>query len=191
MTSHFIDITLLADPEFSQAQLLSALVSKLHKALVEGRHEDIGVSFPRHVSQPIASRTLGNVLRLHGNEASLARLMAQHWLKGMNDHIAVSQMTKVPEEVKHRTVRRQQFKTNVQRLRRRRMMRKGESAEQAAAAIPEGIERRPDLPFVRLRSSSTGQPFWLFIEHGQLQSQPTEGTFNAYGLAQKATVPWF
>lgn len=191
MTTHFTDITVLPDPNFSQAQLLSALVSKLHKALAQGKYNDIGVSFPKHVSDPVASRTLGNVLRLHSCHDSLARMMGQDWLRGMHDHIQLLSISKVPEGTLHRTVRRQQFKTNVQRLRRRRMMRKGETAEQAAAAIPEQVARKPDLPFVRLRSSSTGQAFWLFVEHGQLKEHPTQGAFNAYGLAQEATIPWF
>ncbi len=36
MTTHYINITLLPDPEFSHAHLLGALVAKLHRALVQG-----------------------------------------------------------------------------------------------------------------------------------------------------------
>lgn len=191
MTTHYIDFTLLPDPEFSHAHLLGALVSKLHRALVQGRYTDIGVSYPQHIQQPAARRTLGAVLRLHGTPNALERLMEQDWLKGMRDHTQVSGPSPIPDDAQHRTVRRRQFKTNVDRLRRRRMQRKGETAAQAAAAIPLSVERRPDLPFVQLRSSSTGQPFSLCVEHGPLLSQPAPGTFNAYGLGQEATVPWF
>lgn len=191
MTTHYIDITLLPDPEFSHAHLMGALVAKLHRALVLGQTQDIGVSYPKHVVQPVNRRTLGSVLRLHGTAAALDRLMGLDWLKGMHDHIQVSSLSAVPATAQHRAVRRRQFKTNVDRLRRRRMQRKGETAEQAAAAIPDGVERRPDLPFVQLRSSSTGQPFCLCVEHGPLLSAPVHGTFNAYGLAQEATIPWF
>ncbi|WP_406623268.1 type I-F CRISPR-associated endoribonuclease Cas6/Csy4 [Acidovorax sp. SDU_ACID1] len=191
MTTHYIDITLLPDPEFSHAHLLGALVAKLHRVLVQGQNTDIGVSYPQHTSQPLARRTLGVVLRLHGTPEALQRLMAQDWLKGMRDHTQVAALRPVPADAQHRTVRRRQFKTNADRLRRRRMQRKGETAEQAAAAIPSSVERRPDLPFVQLRSSSTGQPFCLCVEHGPLLTQPIPGTFNAYGLAHEATVPWF
>jgi CRISPR-associated endonuclease Csy4 len=191
MTTHYIDITLLPDPEFSHAHLMGALVAKLHRALVLGQTQDIGVSYPKHVVQPATQRTLGSVLRLHGTAVALDRLMAQDWLKGMRDHTQVSAVLAVPITAQHRTVRRRQFKTNVDRLRRRRMQRKGETAEQAAAAIPDGVERRPDLPFVQLRSSSTGQPFCLCIEHGPLLPQQVQGCFNAYGLGSEATVPWF
>ncbi|MBX3655678.1 MAG: type I-F CRISPR-associated endoribonuclease Cas6/Csy4 [Ramlibacter sp.] len=191
MTTHYINITLLPDPEFSHAHLLGALVAKLHRALVQGRITDIGVSYPQHVSQPLTQRTLGVVLRLHGTPDALQRLIGQDWLKGMRDHTQVGELLRVPANAQHRTVRRRQFKTNVDRLRRRRMQRKGETAEQAAAAIPSTVERRPDLPFVRLHSSSTGQPFCLCVDHGPLQSEPVAGAFNAYGLGHEATVPWF
>jgi len=191
MTTHYIDITLLPDPEFSHAHLLAALVAKLHRILVQGQTTNIGVSYPQYANQPQARRTLGAVLRLHGTAEALQHVMAQDWLKGMRDHIQVAAQRPVPADAQHRTVRRRQFKTNADRLRRRRMQRKGETAEQAAAAIPDSVARRPDLPFVQLRSSSTGQPFCLCVEYGPLLPQSVPGTFNAYGLAHEATVPWF
>ncbi len=191
MTTHYIDITLLPDPEFAPAHLLGALVAKLHRGLAQAQATDIGVSYPLHVSQPPSRRTLGTVLRLHGTPDALQRLMAQNWLHGMRDHTQVGELRPAPADAQHITVRRRQFKTNADRLRRRRMQRKGETAAEAAAAIPDSVERQPDLPFVQLRSSSTGQPFCLCIEHGAPQPGPVPGAFNAYGLAQEATVPWF
>jgi CRISPR-associated endonuclease Csy4 len=191
MTTHYINITLLPDPEFSHAHLLGALVAKLHRALVLAQTTDIGVSYPQHTGQPLAKRTLGTVLRLHGTLDALQRLMGQDWLKGMRDHTQIGELLPVPDNAQHRTVRRRQFKTNVDRLRRRRMLRKGETAEQSATAIPDTVERSPDLPFVQLRSSSTGQPFCLCVEHGPHQSKPVAGAFNSYGLGHEATVPWF
>lgn len=191
MTTHYIDVTLLPDPEFSHAQLLGALVGKLHRALAQGKTTDIGVSYPQHIGHPLAKRTLGAVLRLHGTPDALQRLMGQDWLKGMRDHTQVCDLRPAPVDAQHRSVRRRQFKTNADRLRRRRMLRKGETAEQAALAIPLSVERRPDLPHVQLRSTSTGQPFCLYVEHGPIQPQPVAGDFNAYGLGQEATIPWF
>lgn len=191
MTTHYIDITLLPDPEFSHAHLLGALVAKLHRALVQLGTEDIGVSFPQHANAPLSKRTLGAVLRLHGTPTALQRLTALPWLQGMRDHTKVSALNPVPPHAQHRTVRRRQFKTNAERLRRRRMQRKSETAEQAAEAIPDSVERKPNLPYVQLRSSSTGQPFSLFVEHGPLEPAAAVGCFNAYGLSSGATVPWF
>lgn len=191
MTTHYIDITLLPDPEFSHAHLLSALVAKLHRALVQHAAGDIGLSFVQHVNAPLAKRTLGSVLRLHGTLAALDQLIALDWLRGMRDHTQTSTVAAVPHGVPHCIVQRRQFKTSAERLRRRRMRRKGETAEQAAAAIPDEVERKPDLPYVQLRSSSTGEPFCLFVEHGALQPEPTAGQFNSYGLSAGSSVPWF
>ena len=191
MTTHYIDITLLPDPEFSHAHLLGALYAKLHRALVVHAAGDIGVSFPQHVQAPATKRTLGPVLRLHGAAMALDALMHQSWLQGMRDHVQVAPLLPTPAGSPHRVVQRRQFKTNVNRLRRRRMQRKGETAEQAAAAIPDTVERRTDLPFVHLRSSSTAQPFCLFVMHGPLLPGSMAGHFNAYGLGPNASVPWF
>ena len=191
MTAHYIDITLLPDPEFSHAHLLGALMTKLHRALVQLKASEIGVSFPQHVNAPLSKRTLGPVLRLHGQQAALTKLMEQGWLKGMRDHVQLSELAQVPSGAPHRLVQRRQFKTNADRLRRRRMTRKGETAEQAAAAIPDTVERKPNLPFAQLRSSSTGQPFCLFVEHGVLQPDAVVGSFNTYGLSQGGSIPWF
>ncbi|AJK46395.1 type I-F CRISPR-associated endoribonuclease Cas6/Csy4 [Burkholderia plantarii] len=188
MTTHFIDIRLLPDPEFSQVHVFGALVSKLHRVLVQMRRDDIGISFPEYSLRP---RSVGRVLRLHGGDVGLRELMAQPWLQGMRDHVVVAEAAPVPAGATHRVVRRRQFKTNAERLRRRRMQRKGETAEQAAAHIPDSVERRPDLPYVQLRSTSTGQGFCLFVEQGNVGREAVAGAFNSYGLSQGATVPWF
>lgn len=50
-------------------------------------------------------------------------------------------------------------------------------------------EARTDLPWLNLRSLSTGQSFRLFIRHGELLSAPVVGMFSTYGLSATATVP--
>ncbi len=188
MTTHYIDLTVVPDPETSGAQLLGALYGRLHLALVQHRVDDIGVSFPQYSLNP---RALGYVLRLHGDAASLQRLMEADWLKGVRDHTRMTEIAPVPDGALHRVMQRRQFKTNVERLRRRRMQRKGETMEQAARAIPDTVQRRPDLPYIHLRSQSSKQAFCLFIALGPVLTQATRGTFNSYGLGGAATIPWF
>jgi CRISPR-associated endonuclease Csy4 len=168
--------------------LLGALFGKFHQAIVQLRADDIGVSFPQYSTNP---RGLGGILRLHGTQSSLQRLMQHDWLKGIRDHVRMADVSAVPDTAEHRVVTRKQFKTSAERLRRRRMKRKGESAEQAVQAIPDEMERKPDLPFIRLRSQSTGQGFHLFIALGPPLDEPVAGSFNAYGLGGPATIPWF
>ena len=188
MTTHYIDITLLPDPEFSHAHLLGALVSKLHRALVQLQASNIGISFPRHSLHP---RTLGAILRLHGTEVALQRLIAQPWLQGMRDHVQLAALLPAPLNAPRWQVQRRQFKTSSDRLRRRRMRRKNETLEQAIAAIPDSVERDPQLPFVQLRSTSTGQPFCLFVDQGPAHTNAVSDRFNTYGLSLGSTIPWF
>ena len=69
---HYIDITLLPDPEFPVTTLMNALFSKLHRGLVDHGGRDIGVSFPDIAKN---KRSLGKRMRLHGSKESLERLM--------------------------------------------------------------------------------------------------------------------
>lgn len=188
MTTHYIDITVKPDPESSASQLLGALYNRLHLALVQHRLDDIGISFPGYTVNP---RTLGTTLRLHGSDHALRQLAQADWLKGVRDHVRMTDIAGVPAGASHRTVQRKQFKTSAERLRRRRMRRKGETEEQATKAIPSSMEHHPNLPYVYLRSHSTGQPFCLFITLGPLAADATSGSFNSYGLSGTTTIPWF
>lgn len=188
MTTHYVDLKVMPNPETSPTQLLGALYGHLHLALVQQRRDGIGISFPGYSLNP---RTLGTTLRLHGSEAELQQLLASDWLKGMRSHARVSHIAAAPVDAPHRTVRRQQFKTSAERLRRRRMRRKGETAEQAKAAIPDSMEGRPNLPYIHLHSRSTQQAFCLFIALGPLLTNPTPGHFNSHGLGGPTTIPWF
>ena len=184
---YYLDIQVRPDPEFPVSTLLGALVSKLHRALAELEADDIGISLPEHEAHP----PLGAMLRLHGTATRLGALMEISWLKGMRDHVEVGDIKQVPADATHRVVRRRQYKTNADRLRRRRMKRQNESYEEAARHIPDTVERRVKTPYVMVRSQSSGQAFSLFIEHGECRDTPAKGSFNTYGLSKEATVPWF
>jgi CRISPR-associated endonuclease Csy4 len=185
---HYVDIDLRSDPEFPAYQLMSALYGKLHRALVAVGSTRIGTSFP-YVNE--GAGNLGTRLRLHGKQESLVMLLESGWLVGIRDHVTLSSPASVPPGAKYRIVRRIQAKSNVERLRRRLMRRHELDSEEAARRIPETAARYLNLPFVQLRSASTGQPYSLFIEHGPLLAEAVPGNFNTFGLSQTATVPWF
>lgn len=184
----YLDISVRPDPEFSRQVLLDALFGKLHRGLVQDGTGCIGVSFPDHSYKP---RSLGHKLRLHGSRGGLAGLMSGAWLRGMSDHLWVSDLQLVPAGARHRVVRRVQPKTNSARLRRRYSRRHNVSEEEALRHFPDSVAKPVSLPFVTLRSATTDQRFALFVEHGPLQDAPQEGTFSAYGLSPTATIPWF
>lgn len=182
---HYIDIRILPDPEFMPTTLMNALFSKFHRALVDQGAGSVGVSFPD------ANRSLGECLRLHGLQDSLQRFMEYDWLKGMRDHIDVGTTKAVPSGCTYRVVRRIQAKSNAERLRRRSVKKGWLSSEEAVEQIPLTKERRLKLPFVQLKSSSSGQQFRLFIDQGPELPEPQQGSFSSYGLSATGTVPWF
>lgn len=185
---HYVEIRLLPDPELAPTVLMNALFAKLHRVLAELESNAIGISFPDvQQTQP----ALGGRLRLHGTSDELHRLMALNWLTGIRDYITINELTPVPAKVSYRKVRRVQTKSNPERLRRRLMKRKGITAEEAGRAIPDSAAKKLKLPFVTIKSRSTGQEFRLFIDHQPLERGPTNGEFNWYGLSTTATVPWF
>lgn len=184
---HYIDIEVLPDPEFVSTLLMNALHSKLHRALVQLKSTDIGLSFPDYLGD---KQKLGNRMRLHSDLHCLQVLMDKNWLIGMHDHIRVGDVLKVPDTVRHLAVRRVQTKSNAERLRRRQIRRHGLTADEALNRIPDAMEKRLRLPFVTLKSQSTEQVFRLFIRQRQTDCS-VQGSFNFYGLSGEATVPLF
>ena len=97
----------------------------------------------------------------------------------------------IPTNVSYRNVKRAQSKSNSARLRRRSVAKGWLSEEEAKRKIPDNNNKYLKLPFVKVKSSSSGQQFRLFIDHGSILEEKTIGTFNAYGLSSSATIPWF
>lgn len=188
----YIDIGLQPDPEFPSSILMNALFAKMHRALVKQGDGLVGVSFPNH-SNNVKHLTLGHCLRLHGTSDALEKLMSLNWVGSMQDHCTVAKIHVVPKDVTYRIVSRMQSHSNPERERRRLMARKGLSEEEVRRLILDSKARHLALPFVSLSSGRTGQKFRLFIQHGPLQPEASasEGLFSAYGLSQRATIPWF
>ena len=186
---YYIDINLLPDPEFQPTLLMNALFAKLHRVLVQLDNRHLGVSFPE-VDK--SSPALGSKLRIHGPLDEIKKLMSQNWLTGMQDHVDVRDISEAPREVQYRRVKRVQVKSSAERLRRRYRKRHPDIPEkEVIARIPDSAEKRLKLPFLRLKSLSTGQHFCLFLEYLPPQQHPIQGAFNTYGLSGEATVPWF
>ena len=186
--SHYIDIHLRPDPEIAEHLLMAALYGRLHMRLVELKAEDIGLSFPGYRAKPAR---LGGVLRLVGQADALARVTAGNWLGALREHVLTKDVLPIPANAEHRRLRRIQAKSNPARLRRRQMKRHGLSEAEALARVPDSAVETLSLPYVQLRSASTGQSFRLFLELGEPQEEVKGGSFNAFGLSSVNTTPWF
>ncbi|MET0043907.1 MAG: type I-F CRISPR-associated endoribonuclease Cas6/Csy4 [Candidatus Thiodiazotropha sp. 6PLUC3] len=152
-------------------------------------NRSIGVSFPRvNPDKP----SLGDILRLHGDSMDLLRLQEEDWQTGMWDHLKINVIASVPDDCEFCRVKRVQAKSSAERLRRRYSKRHQEvSADQISSLFPDALEEKLQLPYLRLKSTSTGQSFMLFISHDMIKNQMVSGDFNCYGLSEAATVPWF
>lgn len=186
---HYLEIRVLPDAEFGPEVGLADLFERLHSDLAGRGVTDIGISFPGYSKRP---KALGTRLRIHGKRQAIDALMAQPWLKGVQDQVLAGGVSSVPGNAKHCVFRRRQFRTSAERLRRRYVRRHGVSPEEAQAIIPDSVCREPNLPYVIIRSVSTRQRFSLFFEQGPIRSTGVPGVFNSYGLSSDgATVPWF
>lgn len=185
---YYFDIHILEDPEFSSPVLMNALFSKLHRALVCVSKGDIGVSFPL-----ATKKFLGKTLRLHGSQSGLSLLEEKKWRKGLGDFTEVTAINVAPPVREYWLVRRVHAQSNPERIRRRAMKRHGLTYEQAAEQIGDSVAEHLDLPFVRIKSQSTGgQHFPLFIRQSIVKSvDVTKVRFSKYGLSSTTPVPKF
>ncbi|WP_061708568.1 type I-F CRISPR-associated endoribonuclease Cas6/Csy4 [Pseudenterobacter timonensis] len=182
---HYQEIRVAPDPEFKEEMLMAALFAKLHRALGARGKGDIGVSFPEFRHKP------GGCLRLHGSGASLQEVEAMQWRKGLNDYCQSTAILPVPDSVAWRCVSRVQVKSSPERLLRRSVKKGWLTEEEAQARLALMQMEQTDLPWLNMRSLSTGQSFKLFIRHGEIVDAPVPGLFSSYGLSPTATVPWF
>ncbi|MEX0964391.1 MAG: type I-F CRISPR-associated endoribonuclease Cas6/Csy4 [Pseudohongiellaceae bacterium] len=182
--NHYIDIKLLPDAEIPATVLMNATYAKLHKILCDLGSKNIGVSFPKY------KVTLGNILRIHGDESVLKDLLGKTWLGGMNGYCKVSDVVPVPAEAKFRTISRKQSTMSQSKL--NRLLKRGSITEEdvknyKAKMFTKGL----DNPYLELQSGSNGHKHRRYIEFGELLDEPVKGDFDQFGLSKTATVPWF
>ena len=182
--NNFINITLLPDSEFKEAVLMNAVYSKLHKILCDQNSSAIGISFPDY------KLTLGKVLRIHGSEKGLVTLQRKDWLGGMKGYCIVSEISPIPEIVKHRTVRRKHSTMSEAKL--KRLLKRGSISQGGASRYREKmLTKGLDNPYLELVSGSNGQKHRRYIQFGEILEYRVEGRFDLFGLSKTATVPWF
>lgn len=182
--NYYIDIMLQPDQELPESTLMNMVYSKLHKALVTITSDFIGVSFPGARLKP------GRHLRLHGTKEHLEQLIALSWLGGLSGYCKIESIKEVPAHAQHRTFSRKQAtmsNAKLRRLQKRVTLSDEDIKNYRAKMFSQGI----DLPYFDLVSQSSGQLYRRFIELGPIQTQPTTGRFDSFGLSRDATVPWF
>ena len=181
---HYIDISILLDPEFSAPVLMNVVYSRLHQAVCDHQSTSMGIRVPKY------NVTLGNVLRIHGNKKKLLELQELGWFVGMSSYCAISSVLLVPVNTKFRTVSRLQptmSQAKLRRLIKREALSEAEVSQYKAKMFSKGL----DNPYVELVSGSNGQKHRRYIKFGDLRDQSVSGEFDQFGLSKTATVPWF
>lgn len=182
--NHYIDITLLPDPEFKATVLLNSLYAKFHKALCDLHSTSVGISFPKY------KVTLGNILRIHGDKTALNDLQSLDWIGGMSGYCNVGEIAPVPDGVKFRNVSR--IQTTMSQSKLKRLLKRGSITEEEVKNYrAKMFTRGLDNPYVELLSGSNGHKHRRYIEFGELLDMPVKGEFDQFGLSKTATVPWF
>jgi CRISPR-associated endonuclease Csy4 len=206
---YYLDITLIPDLEVNLGFLWKKVYQQIHLALVDAGNKvknsdasfTIAVSFPEYGDKVFP---LGSKLRLFAiTSEALSQLEIDKWLVRLSDYVHLKPVQAVPESVTYACFTRQQLKTNVNRLARRRAKRKGESLEQALNHYVSFEDNESKLPFVNMMSLSSSEnsqnkddhQFRLFIAK-EVVSELKVGVLNSYGLSSRdsenqTTVPCF
>lgn len=120
--------------------------------------------------------------------AALEKLETLTWRKGLGDYTQVSAILPVPEAYQHCFV---SVQGNLENVRRRAMKRHSISYEEACTQIPKLEKKQLELPFVQIKSQSTGETFRLFIKQTSCLPTEVDQPFSKYGLSSTTSVPWF
>lgn len=119
--------------------------------------------------------------------------MAYGWMQQFVGFIDYSHVKDIPENHTHRVVSRIQIKSVPLSRVHRYMKRHNVSKEVAESALKSNTQSfSSSFPYVAVMSQSTGgKVFNLAINQQKEQEGPIKGEFNAYGLSESATIPWF
>ncbi len=190
MDSYF-ELKAIPDPELLQSEVLAQLMQITHRLMPEyaGR---VGVSFPGYGQ----SRTLGGILRLHGDNTDLKKLQSQ--LKEhpiIRSYALITDVGSVPNKITDYGVfKRLHVKSNsdIRRLIDRHKKR-GTWTKDLGAAITKKYRQTTLCPHLKLKSSSTGQPVFLLFIKKQILKRPSENAvFGSYGLSKDGSaIPLF
>ncbi|MFI3190164.1 type I-F CRISPR-associated endoribonuclease Cas6/Csy4 [Crenothrix sp. D3] len=191
---HYLDITLLPDPETPLYFLWEKVYQQLHLALVAIKDPDnkvkIGVAFPHYDE---AQHQLGCKLRLLAPTSELLeKLNITQWLSRLSDYVHISSIKAVPEKITAYAVfKRIQLKTNTARLAKRKAKRESITPQQALANLQGYQEKTSRLPYIYVNSQRTKQRYRLLIARIETSNTQITADFSCYGLSSTSPVPVF
>lgn len=195
-TTHYQELTIIADLEIPLHALWSKLYTQLHIAFADAKNTHgltFGVSFPNYRHQKRGDgvfATLGYKVRVFGSLTDLQTLDLPKWLYELSDYVHIRAVASVPEHSRFVCVRRHRPSDLMEQASR---FAKFKGIDLDSAILHCQMHKRGDLgyPYIELVSQSTQKPYRLHIMQTVVDS-PKEGNFGSYGInnAQgEATVP--
>lgn len=189
----YIEITLLPGVDIGLYFLWEKVFQQIHKGLVNMKGSDnkvpVGLSFPEYVAE---RNQLGAKVRLFAKEKKiLDELNPKKLLSSYLDYVHLTRSRSVPDDVSsYARYYRQQPKSSVERIARRKARREGISKNEALKLLHPFKEQRVKTPYINMHSISSEHRFRLFI-HKQESQSPVNEKFSCYGLSANSTVPEF
>lgn len=191
---YFVEITLLPSAEVPLYFLWEKVYQQVHLALVETTNVDgltsIGVSFPQYSTN---KKHLGSKLRIFARtESELEKLHFSKWLSHLLDYVHIKSIKPIPVKTQgYGIFSRVQTKSSTERIARRKAKREGVSYESAIIALAHYQEKLSDLPYVHIKSISSGKRYRLFISFTKKDAECDNIKFSTYGLGHSSAVPLF
>ncbi len=185
----YIDIKILPNAEIPVATMMGELYTRLHHRLVQMRTDQIAVSFPQCREEPV---TIGDTIRIIGPDSVLRECTTGTWMKRFMDFARISDIQSVPDNVEWKNLNKVRGARSVDSERRRYKKRFNVSDPDVIKKIPDRKIQPMNMPFLWVRSTSTGQNYPLFFRITKsAQDNQREWTFNSFGLSKTSEIPWF
>lgn len=190
---YYIEISLVSeldDAEESLPFLWSKVFFQIHLALAEwkeshGGVQNIGIAFPKY-----SEKSLGDTIRfISADLESLDSLPLERYLAGYMEYLAGNFKVHLVSQDKitgYAGYRRVQPDASVDRKKRRWIKR--HPGETVPDLTSKGLSKK--LPYIRMKSKTTGQSFNLYVEKVKMPESRTP-QFTAYGLSAEAGLPEF
>jgi CRISPR-associated endonuclease Csy4 len=189
---NYIEIELKPAFNMPYHVLLSRVVQHLHLGFVN--NPNIAISFPQYNSK---KHSLGNVIRLFGTVETLQNLNVMTVLNNLLETVIITDILDVPTVKKYATFSRHRYNyghtfAGLERAARRKSKRSGMPYQEALEYLTSfNIAEEQELPFVSIKSISTGGIFRLYIKCTECSAEKVVDDFNSYGLSNVNTVPVF
>ncbi|MDY0276426.1 MAG: type I-F CRISPR-associated endoribonuclease Cas6/Csy4 [Desulfomicrobium sp.] len=191
---YYIEITLIPSIDIPVYFLWEKIYQQIHLALVEAQDKEgkvkIGVSFPEYNAE---QHKLGRKLRLFASLANdLKDLTIDKWLSRLMDYVHITTIRGVPEGAQtYGFFKRIQTKSSNARLARRKARRENITVEQALLSMNNHKEQFSNVPYIQMKSQTTGQRYRLMIGYEETEKKSSMKDFTTYGLSSKSSVPIF